>query len=280
MYDERITNLINAALADGALTEKEKQILFKNAEAQGIDLDEFEMVLDAKLVELKKQEAALTKQQELELEKAKAEARANYAAPKSDKFGDVRKCPNCGTIIGALQATCPECGFEIAGVKGNSSAQKLLDMLREADSHYEQIVVHSSSTSRSWRKGDYKSEESEDVEDNSDEIRKQKITIIKNFPVPNTKEDLLEFIMTLTSHFTPGGLNVDDMARAYKTKFEECVRKAEIMFPNDETFIKIMTDYKNRETATREKRKKGLKIGAIAAVVVGIVVTIIVLCNL
>ena len=47
MYNEKIEALIKAALADGVLTEKEKQILFKNAQAQGIDLDEFEMVLDA-----------------------------------------------------------------------------------------------------------------------------------------------------------------------------------------------------------------------------------------
>ena len=51
MYNEQIENLIQLALADGELTEKEKQILFKKAEAVGIDLDEFEMVLDAKLFE-------------------------------------------------------------------------------------------------------------------------------------------------------------------------------------------------------------------------------------
>ena len=31
MYNEQIENLINLALADGELTEKEKQILFKKA---------------------------------------------------------------------------------------------------------------------------------------------------------------------------------------------------------------------------------------------------------
>ena len=54
IYNEQIENLIEMALADGELTEKEKQVLFKKAEAQGIDLDEFEMVLDAKLFEKQK----------------------------------------------------------------------------------------------------------------------------------------------------------------------------------------------------------------------------------
>jgi len=51
LYNNQIENLINLALADGELTEKEKQILFRKAEAAGIDLDEFEMVLEAKLYE-------------------------------------------------------------------------------------------------------------------------------------------------------------------------------------------------------------------------------------
>ena len=55
MYNEKIEALIKAALADGVVTEKEKQVLFKRAEAEGVDLDEFEMVLDARLVELKKE---------------------------------------------------------------------------------------------------------------------------------------------------------------------------------------------------------------------------------
>jgi hypothetical protein len=51
MYSEKLEKLINLALADGVLTEKEKQVLFRNAEAEGIDSDEFEMVLDARLYE-------------------------------------------------------------------------------------------------------------------------------------------------------------------------------------------------------------------------------------
>lgn len=71
MYNEKLEALITAALADGVLTEKEKQILFKKAEAMGIDLDEFEMVLDARLVELKKKEAKDDQQYRLEMEKPK-----------------------------------------------------------------------------------------------------------------------------------------------------------------------------------------------------------------
>ena len=54
MYNEELETLIDAALADGVLTEKEKQILFKRAQSLGIDLDEFEIVLDTRMLELQK----------------------------------------------------------------------------------------------------------------------------------------------------------------------------------------------------------------------------------
>jgi ribosomal protein L32 len=95
MYNEKIEQLINAALADGVLTEKEKQVLFKKAHELGIDLDEFEMVLDAKLY----------KAQEAEKE------RRAKAAPKSDKYADVKKCPACGSIIPPNTKVCPGCGM-------------------------------------------------------------------------------------------------------------------------------------------------------------------------
>ena len=95
MYNEKIENLIKAALADGVLTEKEKQILFKKAHELGIDLDEFEMVLDAKLYEV---------------QEAEKQRRAK-AAPKSDKYADVKKCPACGTIIPPNTKVCHGCGM-------------------------------------------------------------------------------------------------------------------------------------------------------------------------
>ncbi|MBO5956569.1 MAG: hypothetical protein J6Q39_03355 [Bacteroidales bacterium] len=57
--NEYLEKLMDAALADGVLTEKEKQILFRKAETLGVDLDEFEMVLDARLFKLHNNKTAL-----------------------------------------------------------------------------------------------------------------------------------------------------------------------------------------------------------------------------
>ena len=62
MYNEKLEALITAALADGVLTDKEKNLLFKKAEAMGIDRDEFELVLNGRLAKRKKEmEAKSTK---------------------------------------------------------------------------------------------------------------------------------------------------------------------------------------------------------------------------
>ena len=107
MYNEKIEALIKAALADGVLTEKEKQVLFRRAQEQGIDLDEFEMVLDARLVELKKSKQTV--------------------APKSNKSDDVKKCPVCGDSIATSIGVCPSCGHVFSKVDNIS----LLKELRE-----------------------------------------------------------------------------------------------------------------------------------------------------
>ena len=187
MYNEQIESLIKAALADGMLTEKEKQILFKKAQSMGIDLDEFEMVLDARLVELQK------------AEKEKAEK----SAPKSNKYGDVRKCPACGAMVPALVASCSECGYEFSGVDANLSSKKLAELL---------------------------------LQEKSDS---KKITIIETFPIPNTKSDLMEFLTSLK----PRIVGSDSISEAYFKKYSECIEKANILFENDEKFIRFIKEF-------------------------------------
>ena len=239
MYNEQLEKLIEMALMDGELTEKEKQILFKKAEELGIDLDEFEMVLEAKLFDkkqsMKKEEPAV-------------------AAPKSDKFGDVRKCPSCGAILQSFQTRCDECGHEFSNVVAVNSAQKLFDLLQAASLRNSQMILkheeektqkltaldqqHNQAKmdlSTKHNQGgfgktlgnivnagaisDRENEERDDLiaaqekqrktlENSLDDKRKQieknlhleKANIIKNFPVPNTKEDLLELLAMATSN--------------------------------------------------------------------------------
>ena len=116
MYNEQIDSLINLALTDGDLTEKEKQILFKKAESLGIDLDEFEMVLEAKLFDKKKTLQEATNK--------------THAAPKSDKFGVVKKCPSCGAITQSFSTKCLDCGNEFRNIEAAHNIIKFFEKLQ------------------------------------------------------------------------------------------------------------------------------------------------------
>lgn len=199
MYNEQIEALISAALADGTLTEKEKQILFKKAQAMGIDLDEFEMVLDARLVELKKAE----------------KEKAAQSAPKSNKYGDVRKCPVCGAIVQAYLAKCPECGYEFSNVDANLSSKKLAEEITNAKTEAD---------------------------------KKQCIVL---FPIPNTKSDLLEFLTSLQ----PKMRDISDpLSSAYFKKYEECIAKAKVSFANDPVITPFIDAFEKERKALKRKQ--------------------------
>ena len=199
MYNEQIEALISAALADGMLTEKEKQVLFKKAQAQGIDLDEFEIILDARLVELEK------------AEKAKAAA----AAPKSNKVGDVKKCPNCGTIVQSYQGICAECGYAFENIEVNYASKELSNLLMKAKSE------------------------------------KDMATIIDTFPIPMEKAALIAFATWLA----PQSLDVQNpLSKSYQKKYDEVINKAKVTFINDKDILLLITQYeKSKKTLLKNQ---------------------------
>ena len=243
MYNEQMESLISAALADGVLTEKEKQILFKKAETMGIDLDEFEMVLDARLVELKKKEAREAERHELEMEKAKA---AQKSAPKSNKYGDVRKCPACGAMVESFQTKCPECGYEFTNIEANSTTKKLLKALEEVD---EQVSNNEGMVGSVLRGAASVF--------GADSLTARKVQIIRAFPIPNTKEDLLEMLsLSNANSNAPNNPTPSDnkIASAWQEKTKQLILKAKIMLKNDPDLEYILAEI------AREKKKRIIKL--------------------
>ncbi|MFJ1389940.1 hypothetical protein [Capnocytophaga canimorsus] len=53
LYSQQLEQFIEFALLDNVLTEQERQVLFQKAASEGVDLAEFEMILQAKLLERK-----------------------------------------------------------------------------------------------------------------------------------------------------------------------------------------------------------------------------------
>jgi len=218
IYGNYMEHLIDMALADGELTEKEKQVLFKKAEANGIDLDEFEMVLDARLYERQKATQAV-------------QSTTQGAAPKSEKYGDVRKCPSCGAIVESFTTRCPDCGHEFSNI-GTVSSFNLLSSKLEALENQKKGTL--------WGA----------IKDES--IDKQKVSLINGFPVPTTKEDILEFVSMAAPLAKPANklmifTDLDagqyGVAKAWKSKCEQVIMKARFSMKEDKATLAEIERY-------------------------------------
>jgi len=201
MYNEQLEKLIEMALMDCELTEKEKQILFKKAESFGVDLDEFEMVLEAKLFEKQKS------------------GKTVLVAPKSDKLGDVRKCPACGAIAETFATKCTDCGTEFRNIEASINIIKFFEKLDDIE------TSRKKSKSAKWTTTDSRKEE-----------------LIMNFPIPVSREEIFEFLTLAQSKIHTNNyidsLSVetrytDTWNKIWLMKIEQIQSKASLSMKND-----------------------------------------------
>ena len=228
MLSKELEEIVEAALADGVLTDKERAVLHKRAQAEGVDPDELDIVLDGRLAKMKRSEDWLRP--------APPQNLANQ------KLGNIVKCPNCGAQVIGGSAVCTECGYAFSNVSANSSAEKLQAKLDEFNRRQEQRA-----DSRGYLRSLF----------DSDTIRKHKMEIISTFPVPNTREDLLEFLTMLqagadaTGSHDGGTSDIEDMSYAYWLLYTNCINKAKLSFPNDNDFQYYFQTYEKQLQKTK-----------------------------
>lgn len=277
MLTPELEQLINYALEDGVLTDKERSVLMRKAQAAGADLDEFEMILDAKLHEVQKTAAAVAPKS------------------KSNKHGEVRKCPACGAMVSAFSTRCSECGFEFNNVEANKSANTLFEKLqalemekaRELAQHEESKNKQLMALSERHNSGgtltkifannaDAQNEERDDLirtlEKGAQQIERKymdaKINMIKVFAVPNTKGDLLELLsMASSSAYDNDGV-IGPEEEAWLQKTDQIYQKLVICAAGDTITLNQATNmivslikrlpknYKNFTRIPKELRDK------------------------
>lgn len=217
IYDPRIEKLIDAAVVDGVLTDQEKQVLIKNASEAGYDLNEFEVYVNAKLFSAQKKLSTPVQVQ------------------KSNKYGDIRKCPNCGAVVETFTAICPSCGYAFQNVGTVSSFEKLSKKLEDLDNSRKtkdnMLTFYSTSLF-------------------GDSVISKKAALITGWPVPSTKEDILEFL-TMASPLAvkpkwsavSKAVQIDPrdikgtLATAWYNKCKQLVKKARIVLRDDKEAI-------------------------------------------
>lgn len=169
MFSKELENLIQATLEDGVLEDYERAALVKRATAEGVDLTELEIYINSILQKRKKEHdlAENGKQEKIDQK-------------KKEEFG--RVCPNCGRQIPPMTVKCV-CGYEITTPSNSvSSVQILSKKLSEitlTESEEKEIEEADPAEKKGLREKF---------------IADKKIDIISTFPVPNTKEDIIEFL--------------------------------------------------------------------------------------
>lgn len=172
MFSKELENLINATLEDGVLEEYEKAALVKRAQAEGVDLTELEIYINSILQRRKR-------------ERTKAEEARQEIIDKKKKEAYGRVCPNCGKQVNSMTLKC-DCGYEFTNNAVRSSVQILADKI-------EKITNEASKISNE--------------EDREKKKTKEIVDVITIYPVPNTKEDIIEFCaMAISNSKTRGGL--------------------------------------------------------------------------
>jgi hypothetical protein len=114
-----IEKLISLALADGQVTEKERNVILKKAAELGVDAEEVEIVLDGRLHQL---EASKPKEKE--------------------KVGNIKTCPSCGGSVKAFQIKCEDCGHELSETKANVNISKLLEELKNSKEKKHESIIN------------------------------------------------------------------------------------------------------------------------------------------
>lgn len=159
--------------------------------------------------------------------------------------GTILKCPNCGAVIGETTAICPDCGMRISRRRAVSSVQEFKDQLM--------AIEYTRKRGQGGVFGVYTAPDPADT---------KKLSLIRNFPIPNSVDDIMEFMflavanidVALSKNSMMNKLNgtqqVDTAAtigrtisNAWVTKMQQAYQKAEIMFPDDPAFTSIQRLY-------------------------------------
>lgn len=279
-----IEKLIDFALADGQITEKERKVILKKAIELGVDVDEVEMILDGKLHQL---EAGKPKQKE--------------------KVGNVKTCPACGASVKAFQIKCDDCGHEFNKSEGAEVVKKFAlgynsfnksykgstfncfnckkDNVVNTETLEKEIAICYNCNSQNILNDNFKKENIYD-----------KLNYISSFNIPHDKEGVLSMLFYF---FNEANKNIvenegffisDDLnnkraiKEAFKSKFLETYEVAKILLIKDSVVVSQINQmkdnlYKNEKTNVKRKLYEEIGIYILAAIMIIAIALIIIFDN-
>lgn len=199
----------------------------------------------------------------------KALKSTNDMSKRQQEFaGKIIKCPNCGENLNSFDTVCPSCGYELRGSNSTGS-------IKEFEMQIRRIEASRKEQKSGIGKAFVKAFGGNTINNTDQQIA----NLVSNFPVPNTKEDIFEFMILAASNIDPvafdtsnNGYSLADrdskklVANAWISKYNQVYQKAQMMFPNDPKLNEITKLYKSKQREIRGNKSKVWKIliGAVA----------------
>lgn len=152
-------------------------------------------------------------------------------------------------MIQSFQTKCSDCGYEFSNIEVNATIDKLFKMLNDT----EDLRKENSTTSNplialanSYVKGLSQLA-------GPGKIEKKKMEIIASFPIPTTKNDILEFLSLAVPKARPTGnfltrnnpenKSHNDFVQVWRTKCEQIIMKAKFSMKDDKKSIDEIMNY-------------------------------------
>ena len=197
--------------------------------------------------------------------------------------GEIHKCPNCGEVLESFISNCPSCGYELRGIRSTNSLNELVKKLDELDSKRPPKKV--GNVFKVALSGGQLTD-----------IDERKVELIKNFFIPNTKEDILEFIILSSSNIDTKLYGMEyhsgqvhgmifasqkAVSDAWLAKFEQAYQKAKLLLEGTQEFLDIKALYERKMKEIKKKQWQflWLILGLFGSVILmfGIVLLILIL---
>jgi hypothetical protein len=229
-----IEKLIDLAIADGQITEKERLVILKKATEFGADSDEVEMILDGKLHQ---QQAAKTKEKE--------------------KVGNIKVCPACGAHLNSFEGNCKDCGLELNGTNTSEILKAFIAGKKKFQRSFKGAQYYCSkcnsiNTITTPQLAENKSTCSQCNHNNviPENIKKipheEYCNYISQFSINPDKESVLSIMMNLYNDASlsipqnildPNYISELKIREAYRAKFLELYETAQLLLINDSKIL-------------------------------------------
>lgn len=132
--------------------------------------------------------------------------------PTEQKKGSIHKCPSCGSQLGAFASSCVACGHEFTDVDANRSITALVERFEEIEREVDQKGIKGKNRLVA--------------------ILEKKARVIRDFPVPNSREDLQQLMFFIQPKIV-NSVQPDPNIEDWRVKFSEVLNRAKNAYRGD-----------------------------------------------